>query len=251
MCMMSRYCLVRSAMAITSPVSQRHAHNAAYSRSSSNGIGPSQEDLTSGTTTRPTVGSIYTERRARNARPRRCSHTPAWHGYCSLQNTPQRMKTMAEQRRVQSADRRRPSSPFSSLHGLRGRRRSFRRDADRVNPRVSLDWHAPQLLVLTIGIMLLCLADAHNTLQLIKAGAEEMNLVMEYLLSRGTLPFVWVKLGLTALSLVVLVAYQHVTVVGPFRVRHVLYSILLLYLALVSYELILWSGAEQLSLILI
>src|SRR3569833_2655566 len=78
---------------------------------------------------------------------------------------------MAEQRRVQSADRRRPSSPFSSLHGLRGRRRSFRRDADRVNPRLSLDWHAPQLLVLTIGIMLLCLADAHNTLQLIKAGA--------------------------------------------------------------------------------
>jgi len=158
---------------------------------------------------------------------------------------------MAEQRRVQSADRRRPSSPFSSLHGLRGRRRSFRRDADRVNPRLSLDWHAPQLLVLTIGIMLLCLADAHNTLQLIKAGAEEMNLVMEYLLSRGTLPFVWVKLGLTALSLVVLVAYQHVTVVGPFRVRHVLYSILLLYLALVSYELILWSSAEQLSLFLI
>lgn len=158
---------------------------------------------------------------------------------------------MAEQRRAQLADRRRPSSPFSSLHGLRGRRRRFRRDADSANPQLSLDWHAPKLLVLTIGIMLLCLADAHNTLQLIKAGAEEMNLVMEYLLSRGTLPFVWVKLGLTALSLVVLVAYQHVAVVGPFRVRHVLYSILLLYLALVSYEVILWSGAEQLSLFLI
>src|SRR3569623_701121 len=99
--------------------------------------------------------------------------------------------------------------------------------------------------------MLQSLAGANNTLQQNKAGAEEMNLMKEYLLSRGSLPFVWVKLGLTALSLVVLVAFQHVAVVGPFRVRHVLYSFLLLYLALLSYEVILWSSAEQLSLFLI
>src|SRR3569832_2620237 len=68
------------------------------------------------------------------------------------------------------ADRRKnQSSPFS-LPCLRGRRRLFRRESDRSNPQLTLDWHVPRLLVLTLAIMVLCLADAHNLLFLLWFG---------------------------------------------------------------------------------
>ncbi len=150
---------------------------------------------------------------------------------------------MREERREQFSDRRRRrTSPLFNLHALRGRRRRLRRAADLASPHLALDWHAPQLLALTIGIMLLCLADAHNTLQLIRHGAEEMNIVMDYLIRRSTHWFVQVKLALTALGLVILVAYQHVAVFRNVRVRHLLYSILAFYVALVAYEVAIWPG---------
>src|SRR3569832_1639180 len=87
---------------------------------------------------------------------------------------------MSSEQRGPLADRRKKqSSPFS-LPGLRGRRRQFRRESDRSNPQLTLDWHGPRLLVLTLAIMVLCLADAHNTLQLMRLGAHESILLMFY-----------------------------------------------------------------------
>lgn len=138
--------------------------------------------------------------------------------------------------------RRRHASPFVSLHGLRGRRRRFRRAEDKLNPDLALDWHAPQLLGIVLGIMLLCLADAHNTLQLMQLGARELNLLMDYLIRQGVAPFVQVKLGLTALCLMLLVAHQHVALFKRFKVRHLLYIVFAFYTILIGYELMIWPG---------
>src|SRR3569623_529132 len=97
---------------------------------------------------------------------------------------------MSSEQRGPLADRRiKQSSPFS-LPGLRGRRRLFRRESDRSNPQLTLDWHGPRLLVLTLAIMVLCLADAHTTLQLMRLGAQEANLWMAFLIRRDIHYFV-------------------------------------------------------------
>lgn len=151
---------------------------------------------------------------------------------------------MIPEQRGPLADRRtKQPSPFH-LHALRGRRRHFRRESDRLNPHLSLDWHAPRLLALTIAIMLLCLADAHNTLQLMQHGAQEVNLLMDYLIRRDIDSFVQIKLGLTALGLIVLVAYHNVPLFERFKIRHVLYTIFAFYVALVGYEMLIWPGAD-------
>src|SRR3569833_2191977 len=109
---------------------------------------------------------------------------------------------MSSEQRGPLADRRKnQSSPFS-MPGLRGRRRQFRRESDRSNPQLTLDWHGPRLLVLPLAILVLCLADAHNSLLLLRLGAQEANLLMDYLIRRVILSFVHIKLGLTALCLV-------------------------------------------------
>lgn len=150
---------------------------------------------------------------------------------------------MKPEQRGPLADRRtKQASPFS-LRALRARRRHVRRESDRSNPQLSLDWHAPRLLALTLAIMLLCLADAHNTLQLMWLGAQETNLLMDYLIRHGIRSFVQIKLGLTALCLVVLVAYQHVSLFDRFKIRHVLYTIFAFYVALIGYEILIWPGA--------
>src|SRR3569833_1784019 len=150
---------------------------------------------------------------------------------------------MSSEQRGPLADRRKKqSSPFS-LPGLRGRRRQFRRESDRSNPQLTLDWHGPRLLVLSLARMVLCLADAHNTLQLLRLGAQEAKLLMDFLIRRDIHSFVQIKLGLTALCLVVLVANQHVSLFVRIKIRHGLYTIFACYVALVGYEILIWPGA--------
>ncbi len=140
-------------------------------------------------------------------------------------------------------DRRRPQShSLLHVHGMRGRRRRYRRRQDQVDTRLSLDWHPPHLLCLTLGIMLLCVADAHNTLQLLQLGAKEMNSLMDYLIRRDIDLFVTVKLGVTAACLVVLVGCQHLSLSKRLKIRHVIYSVFVLYAALISYEVAIWPG---------
>src|SRR3569833_843521 len=150
---------------------------------------------------------------------------------------------MSSEQRGPLADRRKKqSSPFS-LPGLRGRRRQFRRESDRSNPQLTLVWFGPRLLVLTLAIMVQCHADAHNTQQLMRLGAQEANLLMDYLIRRDIHSFVQIKLGLTALCLVVLVAYQHVSLFDRIKIRHVLYTNIANKVAIIGYEILIWPGA--------
>ena len=138
--------------------------------------------------------------------------------------------------------RRRLSHPWLNLHGLRGRRRCHRRQSDRANPDLALDWHPPHLLFVVLAILLLCAADANNTLQLLLWGAREINLLMELLIDTGPRVFLAVKLLTTGACLVVLVAYEHFVLFRRLRIRHVLYSVFGLYVGLIAYELAMWPG---------
>jgi hypothetical protein len=147
---------------------------------------------------------------------------------------------MLQQRR-QTERRRALSHPWLSLHSLRGRRRRHRRH-DALNLNLPLDWHQPHLLFITLATLILCLADALNTLQLLLWGAREVNLLMDTLIEKDARLFLMVKLGMTGACLIVLVAYQHFVLFNRLRIRHILYSIFGLYLGLIAYELAIWPG---------
>ena len=69
---------------------------------------------------------------------------------------------------------------------------------------VVTDWFHPQWLAVSIGILLLCGADAILTLTLISHGAIEINPLMEPLVQgSGKLSRYW-KIGLTAMGVVML-----------------------------------------------
>ena len=132
--------------------------------------------------------------------------------------------------------------PWLNIHCLRGRRRQHRRESDTYNPSLVLDWHQSHLLYITLATLFLCFADAHNTLQLLMDGAIEMNGVMDSLINKSATLFMGVKLGLTAICLIVLVSYHHFTVLNRIQVRHVLYTVFTIYVGLISYELAIWPG---------
>ncbi|HHM06194.1 MAG TPA: hypothetical protein ENJ19_10700 [Gammaproteobacteria bacterium] len=153
--------------------------------------------------------------------------------------------------RRQSIDRRqRQHHPLLCIHALRGRRRHCRRTDDERRHPQALDWYHPKLLAMVLLTLLLCLADAHNTIQLLGDGAQEMNAFMDYLIHRDAGLFILTKLGITAAALIVLVSYHHLVLFNLFKVRHVIYSIFAMYVALVAYELSIWPG-EGVPLVLI
>jgi len=138
--------------------------------------------------------------------------------------------------------RQKQAHPWFNIHCLRGRRRAYRRVADTNNPSLTLDWHQPHLLYITLAILFLCFVDAHNTLQLLQQGAEEANFFMDTLIRRSMVLFLAVKLGLTAVCMLVLVSYHHIMLFNLIRIRHVIYSIFGVYIGLIGYEIVIWPG---------
>lgn len=132
--------------------------------------------------------------------------------------------------------------PWLNIHCLRGRRRQHRRESDLYNPALTLDWHHPHLLYITLGTLFLCFADAHNTLQLLWEGAVEVNGFMDTLIRKSPTLFIEVKLALTAVCLVILVSYHHITLLNRVRIRYMLYSVFSIYVGLIGYELAIWPG---------
>lgn len=139
-----------------------------------------------------------------------------------------------DERRV-ARDRRR-HSPWSLMYGgLRPRRRAGRRPGD--EQRVLLDWHEPGVLYLALAILLMSCADALFTLNLLAVGGEELNGLMRFLLEQGTRWFLWVKIGSTALSIVVLVAAARWHVLGGVPVLRLIQGMFAVYVVLLGWEL--------------
>ena len=139
------------------------------------------------------------------------------------------------ERRLASGERRAKlwwSFAYGSLHP---RRRGGRRSEDQARPII--DWHSPLLLVGSIAVLLLCIADALLTLRLVALGAIESNPLMAPLLRGNVQVFATAKLGITGVGVLLLVAIARFKVFGILRVAGVLYALLLAYLGLILYEL--------------
>ena len=136
-------------------------------------------------------------------------------------------------------DRRRPSFK-GFLYGLfRARRRGPRR-AENYLSHYS-DWYDVKLLVLSLSLLLLSCLDAAMTMKLLSLGAVELNPIMDELLKQGTKYFVGIKIAVTALCIIVLVAHNRFKIFNFIRVDIILITAVFIYLGLVTYEFYLYT----------
>jgi hypothetical protein len=112
----------------------------------------------------------------------------------------------------------------------------------------SLDWYSAHLLAVTMGVLLLSVADAFMTLVLLQGGAAEVNPVMAALVYRDAALFTALKMAITSASLVLMVFLARYRFMRVLKVTWVLYGVLIVYLALIAYEI--WLLKGRLDLIL-
>jgi hypothetical protein len=140
---------------------------------------------------------------------------------------------------IDTAERRRgPDRRHTNLRsflqgGLTPRRRNGRRADEQHLP---IDWHEPYLLFLSVMILLLSVADAFMTLTLLMVGATEANPFMAFILNDHPHLFALVKMGLTGLGVLVLVAVARTRLFRFMRVGMVLQGLFVAYVALIAYE---------------
>ncbi len=118
------------------------------------------------------------------------------------------------------------------------RRRAGRRGSEYA---LIADWHEPHLLFLAVSILLLSVADALLTLTLLLHGAYEANPFLAWVLGYHPHLFALIKMGLTGGGVVVLVALARARLFGYLRVSQVLSLCLLVYIAVIGWELWLLS----------
>jgi hypothetical protein len=99
-----------------------------------------------------------------------------------------------------------------------------------------VDWHHPQWLAIGILIVLLSCSDALLTLMLVEQGAYEVNPLMRPLVGGSGLAFALVKICCTAGGVVMLTQLARIRAFGGLPVGLLLYSVLVVYGALIVYE---------------
>ena len=120
------------------------------------------------------------------------------------------------------------------------RRHGARRDGE--HNLTSVDWHHPQWLAIATLILVLSCCDAFLTLMLIAQGAYELNPFMAPLVGGSAVGFALVKVGLTAVGVVLLTLLARLRTFGRIPVGVILYSVLALYGTLIFYEFHMLDG---------
>ncbi|HKJ31482.1 MAG TPA: DUF5658 family protein [Balneolales bacterium] len=123
-----------------------------------------------------------------------------------------------------------------------GKRENIRRQED--TKRIFyVDHYSPWLFIIIVSILILCVVDAFLTLFLLNHGAYETNPVMAFFLKFGPLTFFISKYLLTTIPVICLLMFRN-TVVGVIKLsaRSLLYVIVVVYLAVVGWELYLISN---------
>ena len=136
-------------------------------------------------------------------------------------------------------DRRRRPTPLFSVYSLtrRGRRRAPRRNRD-LSHHSYVDRYDLGTVVILATSLLLCVADAFFTLQLVARGAHEINPFMNFFLAKGPLVFLSVKYVITGISLLLLVVHQNRPLLnGRIRAGHILMVVPVGYALLILWEL--------------
>jgi len=126
------------------------------------------------------------------------------------------------------------------------RRRISQRAADK--HYFLFDWHEPRILYLALGVLLLSCTDALFTLNLLNAGATEANAVMASILDQGMDRFVIVKIGFTAISVVILATTARRRFFRSFNVEHLLRVFFSVYILVICYEVYLFRFVFELEI---
>lgn len=140
-----------------------------------------------------------------------------------------------QDRRMRS-DRREFSWRTVMFGFLRSRRRSPRRSEE--GDVLFLDWHHPWLFFLATGTMLLSVADAFMTLQLLNLGMIEANPLMAWVLTHSTAAFVGSKVALTAFGILTLVYLAKARFFDRIRTGLFLTVLFSGYACLICYEIV-------------
>lgn len=132
-----------------------------------------------------------------------------------------------------TTDRRQQKQPFH-IRSITGRRRQIRRSG--CAKTANLDTYPPIYLIITLGILGLCFADAFNTLQLIQNGGKELNPFMDVLIQKDIQLFVIAKFALTGLGLLLLLGYRHYRILSHIRAKHLILAMFAMYTVLIGYQ---------------
>ncbi len=132
-------------------------------------------------------------------------------------------------------DRRKSGFKWLLRGSLVARRYGPRRDTEPAGYYV--DWDQPQLLYMTLAILLLCTADAILTLNLLTLGAQEVNVLMARLINHDVYVFSATKMALTGVGLVFLVTHANFKLFRVIEVRKLLEGFLIFYIGLITYEI--------------
>ncbi|NND89889.1 MAG: hypothetical protein HKN42_03430 [Granulosicoccus sp.] len=149
------------------------------------------------------------------------------------------MDTWNSAERRSSQERRAYSTWTLVQCALSPRRMSGRRKTDR--RYAMLDRFDSGMLALAVLLMALSITDSVLTLTLISRGGSEINPFMNALLQHSVWLFAGVKMLLTAIPAIVLVATGNLLLFNRWRARSILAAMVGLYLGLIGYELILIS----------
>ncbi len=135
---------------------------------------------------------------------------------------------------------RRKATLRSVIYGGPRRRRRIRREADRYRGYYT-DWYSARLFLVVLGILILSATDAAFTLVVLERGGVELNPFMGLLIDADTALFAAVKLGITGLGVVFLVAHVHFRLFRALKVKYVLFTFFSMYISLAGYQLTLLS----------
>ena len=142
----------------------------------------------------------------------------------------------AERRRGARPRRRAPGflSP-AMLNPAGGRRHPGRRAGDWEQPYV--DWYATGRVAAAAAVLLLACVDAYLSLRLWQQDAITLSPVMAMLMRSGFGLYAFVKVAVTALGVGLFLVFSHFRFYRLFRVYHLLYGLLAVYLAVVAGQL--------------
>ena len=145
---------------------------------------------------------------------------------------PEQTPELAE-RRVKQQERRSITLRSFLQGGFTPRRRAGRRATDQDLP---IDWHEPELMFLSVLILALSVADAFLTVTLMTDGAQEANPLLAFVLNEHPRLFAVVKISLTGLGVVVLVALARARLFRLVRAASFFRGLVVAYFSLVAYE---------------
>ena len=140
--------------------------------------------------------------------------------------------------RTQSDRRQKPTSAWAAFPPA-GQRMACRRASEHGRPYF-VDRFSSAMFIVILMLISASIVDAILTIQLIEAGAREINPLMDRLLDHGILPFLLVKYVLTVAGLPLLLIFQNHYMFGTrLRVGYLIPMAVALYAILIGYQLVL------------